>query len=118
MIVTGTEAVATTIGTTSHTDIVAVANTCLIVKILPVGIDIVAFIQRILILTSILTELAECGTVHHRILLEWLLNTYITIISYLGRCALTTLYSGDDDHTVGTTRTIDSGCRSILQDIQ
>ena len=94
-----------------------VADTCLIVQILPVGIDIVALVQRVLVLTGILTELAECGTVHHRILLEDTPEAHITIIGHLGGRTLSTLDGGDDDHTVGTTGTVDSGGRGILQDI-
>ena len=94
-----------------------VADTCLIVQILPVGIGIVILVQGVLVLASILTELAECGTVHHRILLEDTPEAHITIIGHFGGSALSTLDGGDDDYTVGTTGTVDSGSRGILQDI-
>ena len=45
MEVTGTEAVAATIGATCYADIMAVADACLVVQILPVGIDVVALVQ-------------------------------------------------------------------------
>ena len=49
--------------------------------------------------------------------MEHLLEADIAVIGHLGRSALATLDGGDDDHTVGTTGTVDSGGRGILQDI-
>ena len=117
MIVTCTETVAAAIGTTSHADVVVMAYTCLIVQILPVSADVIAFIQRVLIQTGILTELAIRRTVHHRVLMEHLLEAHVAIIGHLGGSALIALHGGDDDHTVGTTGTVDGRCRSILQNI-
>ena len=45
MIVTCTKAVTTTVGTTSHTHVVIVGYTCLIVQILPVGTCIIIFVK-------------------------------------------------------------------------
>ena len=41
----------------------------------------------------------------------------IAIIGDRGRCVAFTGLGGDDDHTVGTARTVDSGCRGILQHV-
>ena len=117
MIVTGTEAVATTLCTTSHTYVMAVTHTCLIILVLPVGISIVALIQRVLIFTSQLTHSRELRTVHHRILLKDGLEVDIAIVRNLSRSTLRTLNGGNDNDTIGTTRTVDRGCRGGLQDI-
>ena len=117
MIVSGTKAVASTVGTTSNADVVVMAYTSLVVQILPVSIRIVALIERILILSGILTHLRERRSVHHRILVEHLLEADIAVVCHLCGSALATLDSSDDDDTVGTTGTIDGRCGCILQDI-
>ena len=45
MVVTGAEAVATAIGTTSNAEVVVMTDTCLVVQILPVGIGILVLVQ-------------------------------------------------------------------------
>ena len=44
-----------------------------------------------------------------------LVNTEVTLIVYLQRLLLLTTLGRDDHHTVSSTRTVDSTCRSILQ---
>ena len=57
MIITYTKTVATTIGTTSDRNIMAMTNTSLIILILPIEVVIITLIKRILILTCILAHL-------------------------------------------------------------
>ena len=57
MIITYTKTVATTIGTTSDRNIMAMTNTSLIILILPIEVGIITLIKRILILTCILAHL-------------------------------------------------------------
>ncbi len=118
VIVTSAEAVAAAVGATGHTHVVVVAHTRLVVQVLPVGVGIVILVQRVLVESGILTHLREGGTVHHGILVEHLLEADVAVVAHLGRCALRTLHGGDDDHTVGTTATIDGRCGGILQDVQ
>ena len=117
MIVTSAKAIATTISTTSNAHIVIVAYACLIIQVLPIGIGIVTLIKRILILFSILTEFRECRTIHHRIFVKNSLEVDITIICYLGRRSHRALLRCDKDNTISTTRTVNSRCGSILQNI-
>ena len=109
MIVASTETVTATIGTTRNTQVVVMTHAGLIIQILPVSIGVITFIERVLVLASILTELRESGTVHHGIFVEHGLETHITIITYLGGSSLGALDCGDDNHTVGTTATVDGG---------
>ena len=94
-----------------------VAHTSLVVEVLPVGIGVVILVEGVLVETSILAELRERGAVHHRILVEDLLETDISVVGHLGGCTLIALGCCDDDHTVGTTGTVDGSGGSILQDI-
>ena len=74
-------------------------------------------VKRISLLSKCLcNELAEFGRSHHRKPLRVLLNTHAAAVRHLRLVALT-LLGGDHDDTVGSSRTIDGGCRSILEDI-
>ena len=90
--------------------------------VLPIHIHSTIFapillIRTILELVGILTEFGELFCVHHRITVEESLGTDVTIISYSRALLLITFISSDDDDTVGTTRTVDSGSRGIFQDV-
>ena len=93
------------------------ADTRLVVQVLPVGVGVVALVERVLILFGILAELREGGTIHHGILVEYLLECNVAVVAHLGGSTLRTLLGGDDNHTVGTAATVDSGGRGILQDV-
>ena len=49
VVITGTEAVAAAIGTAGNADIMVMAHACLVVQVLPVGIGVVALVQRVLV---------------------------------------------------------------------
>ena len=117
MIVTCAEAITAAVGTACHTHVVVVAHTSLIVKVLPVGIGVVVLIKRIFVETGKFPEFRKSRTVHHRILVEHLLETYISVIGHLSRSALVTFHCGNDNHTVGTTRTVDGSGGSILENV-
>ena len=54
---------------------------------------------------------------HHRILLEQGLDIQVATVADLGRCSLCALHCGNDDDTIGTTRTVDGGCRGVFQNV-
>ena len=116
-IITCSEAVAAPVGTSGYTHVVAVADTRLVVEVLPVGVDIITLIEGVLIHAGILAEFGEGRSVHHGILVEDRLEVDISVVGNLCGCALYTLHGGDDDHTIGTAATVDSGGGGILEDI-
>ena len=66
--------------------------------------------------TSLTDVVAVHVCIHHVINIAWnLVNTEISSVVDLQRLVLLTVLSGDDDHTVGSTRTVDSTCGSILE---
>ena len=101
----------------------ALCNTCLIEEVLPVSIIerlavlVLWLVERVGVKSGIVTQFLILGAVHHRILVEHLLESNVSVVTYLGRSSHRTLHCCDDDHTVGTAATVDSCCRSILEDI-
>ena len=64
-----------------------------------------------------MTQLIQFITTHHGITVEQGFGAVIAIVAYPGFLTGHPLEGGDHDHTVGTSRAIDSGRGGILQDI-
>ena len=115
--------------TTTEVNIVVLADTCLEYLIKPVGIrvilELVGIIRNLAITTrKRCTRISGCLTqigavlicVHHIIhTARDNINTEVTLVVDLQRLILLTTLSRDDNHTVSSTRTVDSTSRSILQ---
>ena len=117
LIVSRAKAVASTVGTTGHADIVAVYITVSEHQVLPVSIHIVRLVHRILELACQFTHFGKLAAVHHGIFGEYFLHTCIPIVSKPGGTTLCTFVCSDQDNTIGTARTVDSSRGCILQDI-
>ena len=89
------------------------ADSSAINLVLPVG---VGSAKTITFLTeNVLHVVAIFIAGHHVVLLAHLAKRQIAVVGNLWLRTLTALLGGDNNHTVRCTRTVDSGCRSILQ---
>ena len=90
--------------------------------ILPVGVLLTqgfhGSVVAVITLVQIAHELAELVTIHDvdRLLLH--AHSHVTIIGNTGALTATAFLGGDDDDTIATTATIDSGGRSVLQHVE
>ena len=85
MIVACAEAVASALSSALYAYVVAVGDTCAVEQILPVGVSVVALVERVCIQAGILTHLGIFLSVHHRIFVEHGLETDVCVVAYLGR---------------------------------
>ena len=86
------------------------ANTCTQHFLLPINIC-ASILKSNTIFRGVLTQFCSSS---HIVLLQDIVECHITIIGNIG-FILTTLLGCDDDNTVGSLRTIDSGSSSITQ---
>ena len=117
VVVARAEAVAAALRAAGDAHVVIVAHARLVEVVLPVGVGLVALLEGVLIESGLLAHLGKRGAVHHGIAVEERLEAHVAVVAHLGRRALAALHGGDDDHAVGTARTVDGGCRGVLQDV-
>ena len=117
--------------TATEVDIVVLPDTCLEDLVEPVGIS--AILEMVLTVLSKLIAAGKCSSTVgtcltdivavlvciHQIIYAFgdVVYTEIATVVYLQRLILTTMLGGDDDHTVTSTRSVDSTGSSILQDL-
>ncbi|OAV73907.1 hypothetical protein Barb7_02686 [Bacteroidales bacterium Barb7] len=79
----------------------------------PIGVGIVYFVGSDVI-SQICVGLTPFGGIHHVGLVGNMVGCYIAAVIYLRLCSGTS-FSGNQNNTAGSTRTVDGGGRSILQ---
>ena len=90
----------------------AVTDTCAEYFVLPVCVG-TTILQRNAICLCILAQLISCG---HIVFLEDVVKGYITIISHID-LVFSTFLGRDDDHTIGSLRTVDGSSGGITEHV-
>ena len=86
--------------------------TCTKHLVLPIRIG-ATILESYIVVLCILTQVVSCT---HIKFLQYIVNSYIAIIGYIGSF-LRTLLGGNDDNTIGSLRTIDSCSCSITKHV-
>ena len=77
----------------------------------------VGFVGSVLEFVGIFAQFGKLLGIHHGVAVEQGLESHVAIIRHCGSLLLITFVCRDDNHTVGTTRTVDGSGRSILQNV-
>ncbi len=99
---------------TAHAQRVVLRERCAEHFVLPVSVGVAELCDSAFALETVTDNVSKCSTVHKIKSLAGSVHMPVGSEVDLGLAGCTFL-GGDDDDTVRRTRTVDSGCRSVLK---